>query len=68
MGYGSRALTLLQSYYEGEFPSLDEGDGAKEIHKSTELGKKYYKVIMRESFPVWMTGMVPKKYTEYRVR
>ena len=24
---------MLQSYYEGEFPSLDEGDGAKEIHR-----------------------------------
>lgn len=24
MGYGSRALTLLQMYYEGKFPCLEE--------------------------------------------
>lgn len=24
MGYGSRALQLLQMYYEGKFPSIDE--------------------------------------------
>lgn len=24
MGYGSRALQLLQQYYEGQFPLLDE--------------------------------------------
>ncbi|XP_061891160.1 RNA cytidine acetyltransferase [Entelurus aequoreus] len=26
MGYGSRALQLLQMYYEGKFPTLDEND------------------------------------------
>ncbi|MEE6466466.1 hypothetical protein FKM82_006963 [Ascaphus truei] len=25
MGYGSRALQLLQMYYEGQFPCLEEG-------------------------------------------
>lgn len=24
MGYGSRALQLLQMYYEGKFPTMDE--------------------------------------------
>lgn len=24
MGYGSRALQLLQMYYEGKFPTVDE--------------------------------------------
>ncbi|KAM9372994.1 RNA cytidine acetyltransferase [Phaethornis superciliosus] len=33
MGYGSRALTLLQMYYEGKFPSLEE----KPIHKPKEI-------------------------------
>ncbi|NXK23460.1 NAT10 acetyltransferase, partial [Arenaria interpres] len=33
MGYGSRALTLLQMYYEGKFPCLDE----KTIQKPKEI-------------------------------
>ncbi|NXG41230.1 NAT10 acetyltransferase, partial [Psilopogon haemacephalus] len=33
MGYGSRALALLQMYYEGKFPCLDE----KTIEKSKEI-------------------------------
>ncbi|KFP04347.1 N-acetyltransferase 10, partial [Calypte anna] len=33
MGYGSRALTLLQMYYEGKFPSLEE----KTIQKPQEI-------------------------------
>ncbi|XP_076842110.1 RNA cytidine acetyltransferase [Brachyhypopomus gauderio] len=28
MGYGTRALQLLQRYYEGQFPLLDEGEQA----------------------------------------
>lgn len=27
MGYGSRALQLLQMYYEGKFPTMDESTG-----------------------------------------
>lgn len=27
MGYGSRALQLLQLYYEGKFPTMDESTG-----------------------------------------
>lgn len=27
MGYGSRALQLLQMYYEGKFPTMDESAG-----------------------------------------
>ncbi|XP_067902529.1 RNA cytidine acetyltransferase [Heterodontus francisci] len=33
MGYGSRAIELLQMYYEGKFPCLEE----QENHKSTEI-------------------------------
>ncbi|XP_041054064.1 RNA cytidine acetyltransferase isoform X1 [Carcharodon carcharias] len=33
MGYGSRAVELLQLYYEGKFPCLEE----QESHKSTEI-------------------------------
>ncbi|NWX69039.1 NAT10 acetyltransferase, partial [Alca torda] len=33
MGYGSRALTLLQMYYEGKFPCLDE----KTVQKPKEI-------------------------------
>ncbi|XP_072128758.1 RNA cytidine acetyltransferase [Mobula birostris] len=33
MGYGSRAVELLQMYYEGKFPCLEEQEG----HKSTEI-------------------------------
>lgn len=33
MGYGSRALTLLQMYYEGKFPCLEE----KTIQKPKEI-------------------------------
>ncbi|XP_051885485.1 RNA cytidine acetyltransferase [Pristis pectinata] len=33
MGYGSRAIELLQMYYEGKFPCLEE----QECHKSTEI-------------------------------
>ncbi|XP_078077187.1 RNA cytidine acetyltransferase [Mustelus asterias] len=33
MGYGSRAVDLLQMYYEGKFPCLEE----QESHKSTEI-------------------------------
>ncbi|KAM9753160.1 RNA cytidine acetyltransferase [Menidia menidia] len=33
MGYGSRALQLLQMYYEGKFPSVDEGAASN----STEI-------------------------------
>lgn len=28
MGYGSRALQLLQMYYEGKFPTMDESTGS----------------------------------------
>lgn len=28
MGYGSRALQLLQMYYEGRFPPMDESTGS----------------------------------------
>ncbi|XP_060695058.1 RNA cytidine acetyltransferase [Hemiscyllium ocellatum] len=33
MGYGSRAVQLLQMYYEGKFPCLEE----QESHKPTEI-------------------------------
>ncbi|XP_020390411.1 RNA cytidine acetyltransferase isoform X1 [Rhincodon typus] len=33
MGYGSRAMQLLQMYYEGKFPCLEE----QESHKPTEI-------------------------------
>lgn len=33
MGYGSRAMELLQMYYEGKCPCLEEQEG----HKSTEI-------------------------------
>lgn len=29
MGYGSRALQLLQMYYEGKFPTMDESTHSK---------------------------------------
>lgn len=29
MGYGSRALQLLQMYYEGKFPTMDESTDSK---------------------------------------
>jgi N-acetyltransferase 10 len=32
MGYGSRALKALNSYFSGEYVSLDEGDGQEESY------------------------------------
>lgn len=42
MGYGSRALQLLQMYYEGRFPCLEEKviETSQEIHTiSSEVSK-----------------------------
>ena len=30
MGYGGRTLELLQQYYEGKFPNLQESEDAEE--------------------------------------
>ena len=41
MGYGGRALELLQEYYEGKHPSLDESDKKE---KKSEGAAKVVKV------------------------
>ena len=38
MGYGSRALELLQQYYEGKMPSLDEGSDSDDAEAQVSRG------------------------------
>uniref|UniRef100_A0A8B9FYS5 RNA cytidine acetyltransferase n=1 Tax=Amazona collaria TaxID=241587 RepID=A0A8B9FYS5_9PSIT len=52
MGYGSRALTLLQLYYEGKFPCLEE----KPIQKPKEIA-----TVSSETVSLLEEVMTPRK-------
>lgn len=58
MGYGSRALQLLQMYYEGRFPCLEEKvlEMSQEIHTVSQevsfLGKGRFLQGAGEGWPV----------------
>ncbi|XP_065541481.1 RNA cytidine acetyltransferase [Lathamus discolor] len=52
MGYGSRALTLLQMYYEGKFPCLEE----KPVQKPKEIA-----TVSSETVSLLEEVMTPRK-------
>ncbi|XP_044536212.1 RNA cytidine acetyltransferase [Gracilinanus agilis] len=52
MGYGSRALQLLQMYYEGQFPCLEE----KVIQKSQEIN-----TVSSEAVSLLEEAVTPRK-------
>lgn len=70
MGYGSRALTLLQRYYEGEFPNLDESSSvAKDINtvQSEAVGLMEEVMAPRKNLPPLLSKLTerPAERLEY---
>lgn len=60
MGYGSRALQLLQMYYEGRFPCLEEKvfETPQEIHTvSSEVSVSWQSPGL--SLGGWFSGLFP---------
>uniref|UniRef100_A0A673MAD2 RNA cytidine acetyltransferase n=1 Tax=Sinocyclocheilus rhinocerous TaxID=307959 RepID=A0A673MAD2_9TELE len=51
MGYGSRALQLLQQYYEGQFPLLDENKLLKPLLQSSVVSLLEEVVSPRKDLP-----------------
>lgn len=49
MGYGSRALNLLQMYYEGKFPCLEE----KTVQKPKEIATVSSEVMELSTFIIF---------------
>ncbi|XP_072031061.1 RNA cytidine acetyltransferase-like [Amphiura filiformis] len=59
MGYGSRALTLLERYYKGEFPDLADNQSSSEINtvQSEAVGLLEEVVSPRKNLPPMLSKL-----------
>ena len=65
MGYGSRALQLLQMYYEGRFPCLEEKvlETSREIHTVSSEVSVFWpgsQFLAETGFPLWVFRIILK--------
>lgn len=55
MGYGSRALQLLQMYYEGKFPTMDESTHSNHKEITSVSSEVMYSVERHEFLTLSVT-------------